>query len=171
MTLFYRSGQHDLIVSRIRTSWKMTSNLATVIPDCSIMDDFDMDADDQIEQENEKSPEKKSYAPSGIEMEALHGLLDSYSTSDMKVRESNDVPSPFSHYRLLRFSDFSSSGRISAPSATATQQIIVDCAPVNGTHSRACNKYETGEYAECRSLPCSIQSSRGRRRTSRRSSQ
>ena len=49
------------------------------------MDDFDMDADDPVEQENAKSPEKKSHPTSGIEIDALHGLLDIYSTSDAKV--------------------------------------------------------------------------------------
>lgn len=45
-----------------------------------------MDADDQLEQENTPVPEKKSHQPSGIEIDALHGLLDIYSTTDMKVR-------------------------------------------------------------------------------------
>jgi hypothetical protein len=50
------------------------------------MEDFDMDADDNLEQENDKSPQKKSsHQPSGIAMEALAGLLDSYSTTGMKV--------------------------------------------------------------------------------------
>jgi hypothetical protein len=56
------------------------------------MEDFDMDADDNIEQENEKSPQKKSHQPSGIAMEALTGLLDSYSTTEMKVRSSYSIP-------------------------------------------------------------------------------
>jgi hypothetical protein len=51
------------------------------------MEDFDMDADDNLEQENAKSPQKKSHQPSGIAMEALAGLLDSYSTTEMKVRQ------------------------------------------------------------------------------------
>lgn len=50
------------------------------------MEDFDMDADDNLEQENDKSPQKKSHQPSGIAMEALAGLLDSYSTPGMKVK-------------------------------------------------------------------------------------
>jgi hypothetical protein len=50
------------------------------------MEDFDMDADDNLEQENDKSPQKKSHQPSGIAMEALAGLLDSYSTTGMKVK-------------------------------------------------------------------------------------
>lgn len=50
------------------------------------MEDFDMDADDVVEQENEKSPKKKSNQPSGIALEALTGLLDSYSSGDAKVR-------------------------------------------------------------------------------------
>ncbi len=45
-----------------------------------------MDADDNIEPENNKSPQKKSHQPSGIAIEALTGLLDSYSTAEMKVR-------------------------------------------------------------------------------------
>jgi hypothetical protein len=49
------------------------------------MEDFDMDADDPMEQENNLSPEKKPPASTGIAMDALHGLLDSYSTSEMKV--------------------------------------------------------------------------------------
>jgi hypothetical protein len=53
------------------------------------MTDFDMDTvDHHIEQENESSSlssEKKSHPSSGIEIDALHGLLDSYSTTDMKV--------------------------------------------------------------------------------------
>ncbi|CAF0819314.1 unnamed protein product [Rotaria sordida] len=48
------------------------------------MEDFDMDADDIIEQENNKSPQKKSLQPTGIAMDALTGLLDSYSTTEMK---------------------------------------------------------------------------------------
>ena len=50
------------------------------------MEDFDMDAVDTIEQENDKSPpQKKSHQQTGIAMEALAGLLDSYSTTEMKV--------------------------------------------------------------------------------------
>lgn len=49
------------------------------------MEDFDMDADDNLEQENEKSPQKKSHQPSGIALEALTGLLDSYSSAETKV--------------------------------------------------------------------------------------
>lgn len=49
------------------------------------MEDFDMDADDHCEQENVKSPVKKSIPQSGIAMDALAGLLDSYSTTEMKV--------------------------------------------------------------------------------------
>ncbi|CAF1214864.1 unnamed protein product [Rotaria magnacalcarata] len=47
------------------------------------MENFDMDADDNIEQENTVSPVKKPMQPSGIAMDALAGLLDSYSTTDM----------------------------------------------------------------------------------------
>jgi hypothetical protein len=50
------------------------------------MEDFDMDADDNIEQENDKSPQKKSLQPSGIAIEALTGLLDIYSSAETKVR-------------------------------------------------------------------------------------
>lgn len=50
------------------------------------MEDFDMDADDIIEQENDKSPQKKTHQPSGIAIDALAGLLDSYSSTEMKVR-------------------------------------------------------------------------------------
>ena len=45
-----------------------------------------MDADDNLEQENDKSPKKKAPQASGIAMEALAGLLDSYSTTGAKVR-------------------------------------------------------------------------------------
>jgi hypothetical protein len=55
------------------------------------MEDFDMNADDNIEQENDKSPQKKSHQPSGIALEALTGLLDSYSTAEMKVRSSYSI--------------------------------------------------------------------------------
>jgi hypothetical protein len=55
------------------------------------MEDFDMDAVDNLEQENDKSPQKKSHQPSGIAMEALAGLLDSYSTTEMKVRYSFSI--------------------------------------------------------------------------------
>ena len=49
------------------------------------MEDFDMDADDNLEQENAKSPQKKSHPVSGIAIDALAGLLDSYSTGGAKV--------------------------------------------------------------------------------------
>jgi hypothetical protein len=55
------------------------------------MEDFDMDAVDNLEQENDKSLQKKSHQPSGIAMEALAGLLDSYSTTEMKVRYSFSI--------------------------------------------------------------------------------
>lgn len=51
------------------------------------MEDFDMYVDENIEQENEKSPQKKAAQPSGIAMDALAGLLDSYSTGGIKVRK------------------------------------------------------------------------------------
>lgn len=44
-----------------------------------------MDADDAMEQENEQSPKKKTLQPSGIALEALTGLLDSYTPGEMKV--------------------------------------------------------------------------------------
>ena len=44
-----------------------------------------MDADDVMEQENEQSPKKKTVQPSGIALEALTGLLDSYTPGEMKV--------------------------------------------------------------------------------------
>ena len=52
------------------------------------MENFDMDADDPNEQENLRSPEKKLLPQSGIEIDALHGLLDSYTTGEIKVRNS-----------------------------------------------------------------------------------
>lgn len=48
------------------------------------MEDFDMYVDENLEQENEKSPPKKAAQPSGIAMDALAGLLDSYSTGGVK---------------------------------------------------------------------------------------
>lgn len=49
-----------------------------------------MDADDNLEQENEKSPQKKSHPVSGIALDALTGLLGSYAAGGTKVR-SNSV--------------------------------------------------------------------------------
>lgn len=55
----------------------------------SIMEDFDMDADDNLEQENAKSPKKKSHPVSGIALDALTGLLGSYSAAGTKVRSKH----------------------------------------------------------------------------------
>ena len=45
-----------------------------------------MDADDNLEQENVKSPPKKAQPVSGIAIDALAGLLDSYSKVIIKSR-------------------------------------------------------------------------------------
>ena len=48
-----------------------------------------MDADDNLEQENAKSPQKKSHPVSGIALDALTGLLGSYSAGGTKVRSKH----------------------------------------------------------------------------------
>lgn len=45
-----------------------------------------MDTDDPVEQENTCSTDKKPLPQSGIELDVIHGLLDSYSTSETKVK-------------------------------------------------------------------------------------
>ncbi|CAF0929823.1 unnamed protein product [Adineta steineri] len=58
------------------------------------MEDFDMDADDNMEQENDKSPKKKTHQPSGIAIDALAGLLDSYSSAETKNSRRSAIPIP-----------------------------------------------------------------------------
>lgn len=56
-------------------------------------DELDMDVED-VEQENKNSNEKKAHPTSGIAIDALHGLLDSYSTDRKKLVVAQTIATP-----------------------------------------------------------------------------
>jgi hypothetical protein len=91
------------------------------------MEDFDMDADDNIEQENDKSPQKKSLQPSGIAIEALTGLLDIYSSAETKVRLAYYI----NHLSIFFRIEFSSSSCINTFPTTTTNSFIISKVNIN----------------------------------------
>ena len=124
-----------------------------------IMEDFDMDAEDPIEQENNPAPEKKSHQPSGIAMDALHGLLDSYSTADMKVRPH--LLAPHENESLVIECSSTNSSSSSSTTTTTTTTTTVG---VNNSYSCPINQRQASEYAERCDIPSPLEQGRNHHR-------
>ncbi|CAF2325762.1 unnamed protein product [Rotaria sp. Silwood2] len=84
------------------------------------MEDFDMDADDIIEQENSKSPQKKTLQQTGIAMDALAGLLGSYSTTEMINSRRSAVSIPLQQQQQSHLSSAKLTSSVNTPVRSTT---------------------------------------------------
>ncbi|CAF1260599.1 unnamed protein product [Adineta ricciae] len=95
------------------------------------MEDFDMDADDVMEQENEQSPKKKTLQPSGIALEALTGLLDSYTPGEMKNSRRSIPTLPFQQQQPSHASSISTPVRSKNTPQVSTPNVVTFQARLN----------------------------------------